>query len=601
MTTVVGFDFGTTNSLISSIEGDRPINFLDDGEPFPSVVCYEGARKVIGRDAKERLGAAGLGVHGNTVRSPKMLLGRESVFIEGVERSPVDIVADLVRYIRGRVVSSETWDSGRALDRVVVTIPVSMEGHRRRALRDAFYKAGMNIVQFIHEPLAALYGYFRSSDDLSAMLRRYDRQLALVFDWGGGTLDLTLCRLIDGRLYQVVNDGTDEVGGDIFDDAIKNETLRRVMMDRGFDQTVQIHPDALSRLLHRCERAKIDLSSREQVTIYLNSFFRGVPQEDFDYTLGRDELEQIIRVMLDKGFRRIAHIIEAAGVSPAQIALCLATGGMVNMPVIKERLHELFGAQRVHVSDSSGTLVAEGAAWIAHDQAKLCLAKNVELLLARNSYMPLVPTGTEMPSEGEVKKDVFSFYCSDPRDGFAKFQIQTPIRPGLSVLPHDKRNPLGHLVVRVDKDARPFRERLELSIAIDDNLILRADAFSLNIHDKATTEIHDLEFGLTFVGADAEITNGGNTIDFSSPAVGHEEGSVIVRSNITDQKNAAMVPGELLASYDHAYFDVRNSPPPLQVEELLYYTPCSECGRRYNDPLCHCASQKDGFGRLTNT
>lgn len=200
MTTVVGFDFGTTNSLISTIEGGRPTNFLDDGAPFPSVVCYEGARTIIGHEANERLGAAGLGVHGNVVRSPKMLLGRESVFIEGVERSPVDIVADLVRYVREQVVSSEPWDPGRALDRVVVTIPVNMEGRRRRALRDAFYKAGMNIVQFIHEPLAALYGHFRSSDDLPAMLRRYDRQLALVFDWGGGTLDLTLCRLEDGML-----------------------------------------------------------------------------------------------------------------------------------------------------------------------------------------------------------------------------------------------------------------------------------------------------------------------------------------------------------------------------------------------------------------
>lgn len=374
----------------------------------------------------------------------------------------------------------------------------------------------------------------------------------------------------------MANDGTDEVGGDVFDDTIKNEVLRRVLAAKGFDEKVQIHPDALSRLLHRCERAKIDLSSREQVTIYLNSFFRGVPQEDFDYTLGRDELEEITRAILNKGFTRIARVIEAADVSPAQIALCLATGGMVNMPAIKERLHEWFGAQRVHVSDSSGTSVAEGAAWVAHDQAKLCLAKNVELLLARNSYMPLVPAGTEMPNEGEVKKEVFSLYCSDPRDGFAKFQIQALVRPGLSVLPNDKRNPLLNLVVRVDKYARPFRERLELSVAIDEDLILKASARSLNVHDRASAEIHELEFGLAFARDVAKNIGKGKTIDFPSPAAGHKEGSVVIRSNIADRDDDEMVPGELLASYDRTYFDVRNSPPQLQVEELLYYTPVQQ-------------------------
>jgi molecular chaperone DnaK (HSP70) len=588
MTKVVGFDFGTTNSLISIIEGDKPINFLDNEVPFPSVVCYEGVRTIIGREAKEKLGTAGLGVHGNTVRSPKMLLGKESVFIEGVERNPVDIVAALVRYVRNQVTNSIRWeDHTRTLNRVVVTIPVSMEGHRRRALREAFYKADMNIVQFIHEPLAALYGHFRSSDDPSTMLRRYDRQLVLVFDWGGGTLDLTLCRLIDGMLYQVANDGTDEVGGDVFDDTIKNEILKRVMVAKGFDETVQIHPDALSRLLHRCERAKIDLSSRQQVTIYLNSFFRNVPQEDFDYTISRNEIEEITKAILDKGFRRIARIIEAAEVSPAQISLCLATGGMVNMPAIKERLHEWFGPQRVHISDRSGTLVAEGAAWIAHDQAKLCLSKNVELLLARNSYMPLIPAGTEMPNEGEVKKEVFNLYCSDPRDGFAKFQIQSMVRPGQYALPNDKRNPLGNLIIKVDKEALPFRERLELIVSIDEDLILKADAQSLNIYDRASTEIHDLEFGLSFEKNQIKQEIFNDSL-FPVDAAGHEEGSVVMRSNIADQDNSYMVPGELLVTYDPAYFDVRNSPPQIQIEEQLYYTPCSRCGRRYNDPLCKC-------------
>lgn len=209
---VIGFDFGTTNSLISVVRGERTINYLDDeGRPIPSVVCYEGQRKIVGREAKERLAQAGLGIQGNIVRSPKLLLGRDSVFIEGTERSPVDIVAEVVRHVLHQ---AKTGRRGRDLGDIsgaVVTIPVNMLGYRRRALRDAFRLAGLSIVQFVHEPLAALYGYFRSQG-LQAMLRRYDRKLILIFDWGGGTLDLTLCRLMDNMAVQIMNDGTDEVG-----------------------------------------------------------------------------------------------------------------------------------------------------------------------------------------------------------------------------------------------------------------------------------------------------------------------------------------------------------------------------------------------------
>lgn len=123
---VVGFDFGTTNSLISVIRGNQPINFLDEeNRPTPSIVCYEGSQTIVGRVAKERLTTAGLGIHGNIVRSPKMKLGQESVFI-GVERSPVDIVADVVRHVLEKAIESPSYgpEIGDVSDAAVVTIPV---------------------------------------------------------------------------------------------------------------------------------------------------------------------------------------------------------------------------------------------------------------------------------------------------------------------------------------------------------------------------------------------------------------------------------------------------------------------------------------------
>lgn len=595
---VVGFDFGTTNSLISVVRGQRAISFLDDEQrPIPSVVCYEGVQKILGREAKERLAQAGLGVQGNTVRSPKMFLGRDSVFVEGTERSPVDIVSDVVRHVLHQAQSSAR-DLGE-IPGAVVTIPVDMEGYRRRALREAFMLAGLRIVQFVHEPLAALYGLFRDQD-LASMLRRYDRKLVLVFDWGGGTLDLTLCRPMGDMVVQLMNDGTDEVGGDVFDEAIMNRLIQKVAAARGLGESVDTQPGAKARLMDRCERAKIDLSSRSNVAIYVGSFFRGADEEEFDYALSQGELEQIVGPLLDKGFNRIERILTDAGYTPEQVSLCVATGGMSNMPAVKRRLHEWFGPERVKIPDGTATLISQGAAWIAADQVGLQLAKNVELVLARNSYLPLVKAGTVMPKEGEVQRETYHLYCTDPRDGVAKFQICTPKRAGASVLPSDPRTHLEHVTVKVDGKARAFHERLELDVRINDDLILEAHARSLNLKDEDRREIHNLVFGLRFP-AEAQATGSSDKEKEEAPASGgHRQiGALSVRANVADRVDLSLVPGEFLYQYDPFYFDVRRNPPERQVLEKLYYQPCSLCGRASNDPACQCSSSLIGAGRAT--
>jgi hypothetical protein len=586
--TVVGFDFGTTNSLISVVRGSRVINYLDnEGRPIPSIVCYQGAQKIVGRAAKERLAGAGLGVQGNIVRSPKMYLGREGVFVEGVERNPIDIVADVVRHVLDTARTTRRRELGD-ISGAVVTIPVGMDGKGRRALRDAFRLAGLSISQVVHEPLAALYGLFRVQG-FEAMLRQYDRKLLLVFDWGGGTLDLTLCRLGSGMVVQIMNDGTEEVGGDVFDEAIMNSVLQNDSRSRSLDEAGEIQPGAKQRLLDRCERAKIDLSSRSNVQIYVPGFYRGANEEDLGCSLGRDELEQIVGSLLAKGFKRIEKLLENAGYTAEQIALCVATGGMANMPAVRRRLNELFGPERVRIPDQTATLIAEGAAWIASDESGLRLAKNVELGLARNSYLPLVKGGTRMPTEGQVQIETFHLYCTDPRDGIAKFQICSPKAAGARALPNEPRTHLENLTVRVDAQARAFQERLELDVQINDDLILAAHARSLNARGEDRCEIHNLEFGLAFpVGRqgdasepDSEAPEGGEP-DAAPP------GALSVRANVASRVDPRLVPGEYLYSYDPWYFDERRRPPDYQVFERLYYEPCALCGRASNDPACRC-------------
>lgn len=581
---VVGFDFGTTNSLISLVQGGRAVNFLDAERPIPSVVCYEGTKVLAGREAKERLSKAGLGVHRNVVRSPKMFLGRDAVTVEGVERSPVDMVADIVRHVVKQAGTSTRELKG--IDAAVVTIPVNMVGFQRRALRDAFRRANVRIVQFVHEPLAALYGYFRT-EDVAKALRQYDQKLVLVFDWGGGTLDLTLCRPMDGMVVQVLNDGTDEVGGDVFDEALMAHLVQKVYQERGLGSETAVQPGARERLLDRCERAKIDLSTRRSVAIFVNSYFKGLKDDDFQCELSQEELEQVVSPLLEKGFRRIQTLLDAAGFSSQQVALCLATGGMANMPAVQQRLHEWFGPQRVSIPDSTATLIAEGAAWIAADKAGLHLAKTVEVVMARNSYLPLVKAGTPMPREGEQPTRSLDLYCVDPRDGLAKIQLCAPVRPGTSIPSSDPRVALETLTVEVDSRARPFTERLGVTVTITDDLILQVDARSTDRGTRSAAEVHSLEFGLAF-----PVDDGGVPKIPADVVAGmthtHERGAVTFRANVSSTNdNWSLVPGEF--AYEVTKNDYnRVELTEIQRREHLYYQLCANCHRRSSDPACTC-------------
>ena len=259
------------------------------------------------------------------------------------------------------------------------------------------------------------------------------------------------------------------------------------------------------------------------------------------------------------------------------------------MPAIKQRLHEWFGPERVEIPDSTATLISEGAAWIAADAVRLLLAKNIELELARNSFLPVVKAGTLMPIEHEEKSQTLHLYCTDPRDGMAKFQLCAPKRPGKSVLTSEPRDILDVVTVKVDSKAQAFNERLELDTKLDDDLILKAHARSLNQKDEDCCEIHDLEFGLKLPHS-TKLAEGTDTPsdqvhkDVDDPP----SGAISIRSNVSKEVDRSLVPGEYLYQYNPGYFDARRNPPKLQRYEKLYYEPCSLCGRASNDPACQC-------------
>jgi molecular chaperone DnaK len=589
---LVGFDFGTSNSLVSSITSGKAINYLDsDGAPIPSVVCYEAGNIIVGREARKRVAEAGLGVSGNVVRSPKSLLGTDTVHVGGVSRDVVDVVADVIREVK-RVATTSNNRKIDDVDMAVATIPVHFDGRKRSQLREAFGRAGIRVHQWIHEPFAALYSYFAAQQEPSDALRRLDRSLVLVFDWGGGTLDLTLCAIRSGTIHQIRNDGTDVCGGDFFDQAIMEMVVRAERDRLGFDAGVRVHPDARARLLDKCERAKVDLSNRDKALIYVNRFFDGVDDDAIELELSRTVLEKATEPLVTAGIGRIESLLRAAGVGTSQIAMCLATGGMIRMPAIQSRLNELFGPERVQFSPSGGLAIAEGAAWVAQHQSRLQLAKPIELIIARGSFLPLFPGGASMPHGGTLIEQDFDLYCVDPRDGHAKFQVVAPEHPSRIASAADPRRALATCTLQVHREAPPNMERLVLRTVIDQDLVLHGAARSLMQNSEGSFSVFDLEFSISTPWAQGMSASGGaDPKPASADRPNRSPGELAVRSNVGDRPGDDLVPGELLYQTQPSYFDSRTNPPQQQVQERLYYAPCGRCGRMINDPLCTCGRQ----------
>jgi len=506
MAATFGLDFGTTNSVVTAIGMDPETEQLgprvllgDDHRPHPSVVWYSGSQRVVGRPAMDQLSNLGLGVFGDIVRSPKMFLGSPTgIFVGGVTRQAVDVVADVLRFLRSD--ATKRGYQGNAFESAVITIPVTMRGPARADLRQAAQQAGIRIHQFVHEPLAALYGYLRGRPNFRGEIANLERRLVLVFDWGGGTVDLTLCQLQSGVLTQVFNSGDPEVGGDKFDLRIRQLVRRKHEAEHPNADWTQVQPTAESRLLKACEEAKIALSSRTTWGLHVRDILTAPgPEKDLRLEITRQELEDSVRDLVSHGLGKVEMLVDLAGVHRGAIEFCLATGGMVSMPAIQEGLREIFGMNRLRFVENAATVISEGAAWIAHDRIGLQLAKPIELLHADNSYVQIVPTGTTLPLDGKAIQQKVDMFCVDPSDGFAKFVFARPKWPGRAA--HgDERVPYAELTVPVDINSPPLLERLKVEVTIDDDLIAELRAYSTMRDERRQARIHDLEFGLSFDG-----------------------------------------------------------------------------------------------------
>ncbi len=499
MAEIFGLDFGTTNSLAATVGGGRAIAYSDEeGRPHPSVVLYRGEEVVVGRRAKDQLDLSGTSVVGDdAVRSPKAQLGSgQAIYVAGIPRQPRELAAEILRHVREQAVEHPNNREVEAeFTEAVMTIPVNMDGRARQELRQAAADAGILARQFVHEPLAALYGYLREKPDWQRAMAELEGKLVLVFDWGGGTLDLTLCQFVRGTLVQVHNRGDNRVGGDQFDERLRHLVRRRHAEQHGLVELEQ-QPGAEAKLLNRCEQAKISLSTSDDAPVLVFNYLTAEgAAADVDLTIHRQELDDLCSDIVHQGLESIDMLLERARVNDAAIELVLATGGMVQMPVIRRRLQERFGIVRVPDVPDGQQLIAKGAAWIGFDEQRLRLAKPFEVLLASDVPVSLVGESVDLPIRDEQQLYEFAMHCVDPRDGFARFQFMRPVRPGRAQ-PTDDRLAYCTLLLPIDTTARPLSERLTVTLRIDHDLVAHVSVRSDLAREDTSAEIHGLEFGL---------------------------------------------------------------------------------------------------------
>ena len=602
---VFGLDFGTTNSLLAIVQGETCLPLVDQrtGRPHPSVVWYRAGEVVVGRDAREYLDSADGSAPQGLLRSPKMSLRRDGpIHLEGRDIAPSDAVKEILSFLRQDALTPRgARGIPYEVDRVVMTIPVDFQGHQRRQLRDAARKAGLGIVQFVHEPVAALYAYLRALPDMRRQLAELENRVLLVFDWGGGTLDLTLCRMMGGTLTQIDSAGNNEIGGDVFDERLRNLVRTRHAEQHGVEDITAVEsPGMGAKLLARCEIAKIQLSSEDSAaqSVFVRDYARleGAASA-LRVSLTLADIEHESRTLVKRGLAMIDHMLEVARLDCNDVHLCLPTGGMVNMPAIRSGLVERFG-RRVPKLSNGDRIIAEGAAWIAHDGLRLTLAKPIEVRVADGSgtghYHTLIDKGLSMPVENQsVSAANSQFVCADPRNGVAVFEFVKPTRVGL-VQADDERETLCSLSVEVNPRTEPLFERLHCEVRLDHDYVAHVQIRSQGRGAVAQAEIHKLDFGLAMLPAPSNSDPVGavSTTVSSRAATAHgtvrirgKAGAVAFRPNIVsfDSKTADLrraVAGDVARIFWPAMFNP-DAPERTQrqYDEAMYYTPCTVCER----------------------
>jgi len=349
---ILGIDLGTSNSAAAVLEAGRPkiVPSAEGaslyGKAFPSVVAFtKDGQMLVGEPARRQAVSNPAG----TVMAAKRKMGTNFKYnIYGKEYTPQQISAFVLQKIKK---DAEAF-LGQPVKKAVITVPAYFDDNQRQATKDAGTIAGLEVVRIVNEPTAAslAYGLDKAEKD----------QTILVFDFGGGTLDVTIMEFGDGVFEVKSTSGDTQLGGTDMDNAIINHIVKKFKDDTGLD--LDNDETAMQRIREAAEKAKIELSTVAETDInlpYLTATDKG-PQH-LTMKLTRAKLNELVDSIVDKCKKSVDMALKDAKLSDKDITKVILVGGPTRMPIVQERVESWVG-KKVERGIDPMECVADGAA-----------------------------------------------------------------------------------------------------------------------------------------------------------------------------------------------------------------------------------------------
>ncbi|MDO5731616.1 molecular chaperone DnaK [Corynebacterium sphenisci] len=346
----VGIDLGTTNSVVSVLEGGeaKVIANAEGSRTTPSVVAFaKNGEVLVGQSAKNQ---AVTNVD-RTIRSVKRHMGTDwSVEIDDKKYTAQEISARTLMKLKR---DAESY-LGEDVTDAVITVPAYFSDSERQATKEAGQIAGLNVLRIVNEPTAAALAYGLEKSD--------DEQTILVFDLGGGTFDVSLLEIGDGVVEVLATAGDNRLGGDDWDQRVVDWLVDKFKAAQGIDLTKD--KMAMQRLREAAEKAKIELSSSQQTSINLPYITVDADKNPLflDETLTRTEFQKITQDLLDRTRKPFQQVIKDADTSVSSINHVVLVGGSTRMPAVSDLVKELTGGREPNKGVNPDEVVAVGAA-----------------------------------------------------------------------------------------------------------------------------------------------------------------------------------------------------------------------------------------------
>lgn len=350
MAKAVGIDLGTTNSVVSVLEGGEPtvIANAEGARTTPSVVAFAKNGEVLVGEVAKRQAVTNVD---RTIRSVKRHMGDTSwnVDIDGKKYNAQEISARILQKLKR---DAEAYLGDTVTD-AVITVPAYFNDAQRQATKDAGQIAGLNVLRIVNEPTAAALAYGLDKGDKD--------QTILVFDLGGGTFDVSLLEIGEGIVEVKATSGDNNLGGDDWDQRVVDHLVTQFKNSNGVDLSAD--KVALQRLREAAEKAKIELSSSQSAAInlpYITASDAGPLH--LDETLTRADFQKMTADLIDRTKTPFNQVIKDAGVKVADIDHVVLVGGSTRMPAVTDLVKELAGGREPNKGVNPDEVVAVGAA-----------------------------------------------------------------------------------------------------------------------------------------------------------------------------------------------------------------------------------------------